>query len=60
MVICKADPSGPAKAGRVTKIAMRKAVKTLLDMSLLQGSVAAGVKMHVSTDTSNLESCSFI
>ena len=50
MVICKADPSGPATAGKVTKITMRKAIKTLLDRSLLQGSVAAGVKMHVSKD----------
>ena len=49
-IICKADPSGPAKEAQVTKITMRTAVKTLLDRSLLQGSVAAGVKMHVSND----------
>ena len=51
-IICKADPSGPAKAGQVTKITMRTAIKTLLDRSLLQGSVAAGVKMHVRNDIS--------
>ena len=50
MLICKADPSGPAKAGKVTKISLSKAMKTLLDRSLLQGSGAAGVKMHVSND----------
>ena len=49
-IICKADPFGPAKAGRITKITIRTAIKVLLDRSLLQGSVAAGVKMHVSND----------
>ena len=54
MLICKADPSGPAKEAQVTKITMRKAIKTLLDRSLLQGSVAAGFKMHVSNAISQM------
>jgi hypothetical protein len=44
-LICGADAEVVAK-GKVNAILMRRSVKTLLDRSLLQGSMSSGVCMH--------------
>ena len=46
MLVCGADAQLIAKGTKLSTIAMRRALKTLVDRNLLQGNIATGVQMH--------------
>ena len=46
MLICGADAQLTAKGTKLSTIAMRRALKTLVDRNLLQGNIVTGAQMH--------------